>query len=341
MKLRISRWAAALFAASGLLFSSCAQAQGPRTEHVLGTLCTVNLFERGSEDAYREIFARLREIENRMSANKDGTDVAAVNAGAGVAPAPVHRDVMEVVVRALEFAELSSGAFDPTVGPLVALWGIGSEAARVPSPEEIASLLPLVNYRDVAVDRAAGTVFLKRPGMRLDLGAIAKGYAADEVARIIRRRGIPRAMIDLGGNVLAYGVKQGNQSWRIGVQDPSGLRGSYMGILQVRNKTMVTSGVYERFLDADGVRYHHILSTADGYPVRSGLLSVTIVADASMDADALSTAAFALGYEKGLPLLESLPGVEAIFVSEDLSVRATTGVKKDFEITDPRYTLVD
>lgn len=341
MKLRFSRYAATLFAASGLLFSSCAQAQGPRTEHVLGTLCTVNLFERGSEEAYREIFARLREIENLMSANKSGTDIDSVNKGAGIAPVPVHRDVIEVVVRALKFAELSSGAFDPTVGALVALWGIGSDAARVPAAEEIAARLPLVNYRDVAVDQTANTVFLKRPGMRLDLGAIAKGYAADEVARIIRRRGIPRAMIDLGGNVLALGLKQGNQSWRIGVQDPSGLRGAYMGILQVRNKTMVTSGVYERFLEADGQRYHHILSTVDGYPVRSGLLSVTIVADASIDADALSTAAFALGYEKGLKLVESLAGVDAIFVSEDFSIRATRGVKKDFQVTDPRYTLVD
>ena len=336
---------AVVFCAAILTFASfvaCApQAQPPQSEFVLGTVCSINLFDRGKPEIYQEIFARLREIEDRMSINKEGTDLDAVNADSGLAPVAVHEDVFQVVAAARRYAELSGGAFDPTIGPVVKLWSIGTDDARVPSPGEIAAALPLVGWRDLIADESARTVFLKRKGMGIDLGAIAKGYAADEVAAIVRKHRIPRAIIDLGGNVLAYGSKKGGKPWRIGVQDPSGQRGDPIGIVQAENKTMVTSGVYERFLEADGVRYHHILSTTDGYPVRNGLLSVTIVADRSIDADALSTAVFALGFEKGKALVESIDGLEAIFVFEDMSVRTTQGIVKDFTISDTRYRLVE
>jgi thiamine biosynthesis lipoprotein len=321
-------------------FASCAEAPQAKSEFVLGTLCSVNLFEGGSAGAYREIFARFREIEARMSANKDGTQIDSINRSAGIAPVPVDQDVLQVILAALDFSDRSQGAFDPTVGSLVSLWGIGSDAARIPEPEEIQEALSLIDRGSVRIDAKAGTVFLMRKGMRLDLGAIAKGYAADEAARIIRKRGIQRAIIDLGGNVLAYGTKKGGLPWRIGVQDPSGLRGAYLGILQIKDSTMVTSGVYERFLEADGKRYHHILSTADGYPVRNGLLSVTILAKESMAADALSTSVFALGYEKGSALLAAYPGAEAIYVFEDMTVRTSPGIAESFQLTDDRFVLV-
>jgi thiamine biosynthesis lipoprotein len=307
----------------------------------MGTVCSVNLFDRGNPETYREIFARLKEIEDRMSINKAGTDLDAINASSGIAPVVVHEDVAHVTAEAKRFAELSGGAFDPTIGPIVKLWNIGTDDARVPSDAEIKAALPLVGWRDLEVDEATHSVFLKRKGMVIDLGAIAKGYAADEVAKIVQAHRIPRAIIDLGGNVLAYGTKKGGDAWRIGVQDPSAQRGEPIGVVQVKNKTMVTSGVYERFLEVDGVRYHHILSTTDGYPVRNGLLSVTIVTDKSIEADGLSTSVFALGFEKGKALVESLEGVGAIFRFDDLSVRVTKGIMKDFEITDPKYHLVE
>lgn len=324
-----------------LLVACSTKAPPPQTEFVMGTVCSVNLFDRGKPEIYREIFARLKEIEDRMSINKGGTDLDAVNANSGIAPVVVHEDVAHVVAEAKRFAELSGGAFDPTIGPIVKLWNIGTDDARVPSSAEIKAALPLVGWRDLEVDEAARSVFLKRKGMVIDLGAIAKGYAADEVAKIIQAHRIPRAIIDLGGNVLAYGTKKGGEAWRIGVQDPSAQRGEPIGVVQAKNKTMVTSGVYERFLEVDGVRYHHILSTTDGYPVRNGLLSVTIIADKSIEADGLSTSVFALGFEKGKALVESLNDVEAIFIFDDLTVRATKGIKKDFEITDPKYHLIE
>jgi thiamine biosynthesis lipoprotein len=324
-----------------LCLTSCAQPLPVQTEFVLGTVCTVNLYERGTDKVYREIFTRLREIEDRMSANKEGTEVDKVNRNAGLAPVTVHPDVLEVTKSALHYAELSRGAFDPTIGALVKLWNIGSDDARVPSAQEISAMLPLVAYRDLVIDEKAGTLFLKRPGMRLDLGAIAKGYAADEVARIIKSHRIPRAMVDLGGNILAYGSKSGGAPWRIGVQDPVSERGNHIGILETINKTLVTSGVYERYLEAEGKHWHHILDTKTGYPVENGLVSVTIVADHSIDADGLSTSVFALGYEAGLALVESLPGIDAIFINRELEIRVSKGLKDKFRVTDDRFRLIE
>ncbi|GHT77778.1 FAD:protein FMN transferase [Spirochaetia bacterium] len=311
----------------------------------MGTRCTVKLYKGGAAEAtqavYRDIFSRFREIEAAMSINVPDSDVEAINRNAGIMPVPVRSDVIEVIASALRYAELSGGAFDPTVGPLVKLWGIGQDRAGLPAEDEIEAALSLVNWRDVVIDRNAGTVFLRKPEMALDLGGIAKGYAADEAIRIIEsspRPEVSGAIIDLGGNIFAYGEKEGKQPWRIGVQNPlDEQRGVYIGVLELRNKTVVTSGVYERFLELDGKRYHHILSTKNGFPVESGLLSVTIIADTSIDADALSTSAFALGYEAGSALVESIDGAMAIFVFEDKSVRGTKGVWEIFSLSDAEY----
>jgi thiamine biosynthesis lipoprotein len=321
--------------------SGCAKAEAARTEYVLHTVCTVNAFDDGTAALYDETFARLREIEARMSASDPASDVSAVNAAAGVAAVKVHDDVLFVVKAALRYAELSGGAFDPTIGPVVDLWGIGGDAPRVPAPDELAAALALVDWRGVTLDEAAKTIKLARPGMRLDLGAIAKGYAADEVARLLRQRKVDRAVIDLGGNIMVIGAKADGSPWRIGVQDPAGLRGSHIAILEMVDKTLVTSGVYERNFTQDGKLYHHILSTADGYPVGNGLVSVTIVADKSTDADGLSTSVFALGYEKGLALVESLPGVEAIFVDGNNRIRVSSGLRGKLRIVDDRFLLIE
>ncbi|MDR3139791.1 MAG: FAD:protein FMN transferase [Treponema sp.] len=325
--------------------AGCAKAPSSQAEFVMGTVCTVNLYNRGTPALYRKVFARLRELEGIMSANREDSDVALINRNAGIGPVAVREELVEVLAAALDYAERSGGAFDPTVGPLVKLWGIGGENPRIPGDAEIREALALINWRDLLVDRAAGTAFLKRPGMALDPGAIAKGYAADEAARLLREAGIPGAIIDLGGNIFAYGRKTGeglgrNEPWRIGIQDPLADRGVYIGILEIRSQSVVTSGVYERFFEAEGKRYHHILSVQDGRPVDNGLLSVTIIADHSTDADALSTAAFALGYAQGRALVESVPGAEAVFVFADKSLRITPGALEAFTLRDETYRIL-
>ena len=320
-----------------LFITGCSKPDQARSEFVLATICTITLYDEGAPRIYQDVFARLREIESRMSVFIEGSDVYRINKSAGIEAVEVHPDVFHVIERAVHYAELSGGAFDPSIGPLVALWGIGGENPRVPTREEIDMVLPLVNWRDIELDRENKAVFLKKPGMALDLGAIAKGYAADEAAVIIKKARITQAIINIGGNVLTVGEKKDGSLWRIGVQDPLDTRGAYIGIARTSEKTLVTSGVYERFFVADGIHYHHIFSPSLGYPIDNHLLSVSIITDLSMDADALSTAVFVLGYEKGKAFVESMGGVDAIFVFEDRSVYLTGGV--DFTIVDEKYRI--
>jgi len=326
-----------------LILTSCApRASSPsRSEYALGTVCTVTLFDQSKNSVYNSIFARVREIDNLMSVNIPSSDVSRINAAAGLEPVNVHEDTFNVIKRALYFAEISGGAFDPSVGPLVSLWGIGGDNAKVPAREEIEKTLSLINWREVELNAQTRGVFLKREGMALDLGAIAKGYAADEAAAIIKNADVKRAIIDFGGNIVTLGEKKDGTPWKVGIQNPGERRGLYMGVLQVdasAKRTIVTSGAYERFFEKDGERYHHILSTLTGYPVKNALLSVTITAANSTDADALSTTVFALGYEAGIELLTSFPETEAVFVFEDNTVRVTPGA--NFTVTDKAFNLV-
>jgi thiamine biosynthesis lipoprotein len=325
-----------------LFFSACApRAQGEvsRTDYVLGTVCSIRLIDGGSTKTTDEIFERLRQIEDRMSANKDGTEIAAVNAAAGGAPVKVSADTFYVISKALEYAKLTEGGFDPTVGPLVKLWNIGSEGAKVPPKDAVAAAVKLIDYRKVEMDPKRLTVRLTTPGMRLDLGAIAKGYSADEIAAICQRHRVKAAVIDLGGNVLVFGAKKDGSPWRVGVQDPKSDRGDYLGLVTGKSMTLVTSGIYERFFIENGVRYHHILDTKTGYPVNNGLVSVSIMTERSIDADSLSTSVFSLGLENGMKLVKSLPGVYAIFVDDKNRVFLSPGANKIFSLTSKNYRL--
>jgi thiamine biosynthesis lipoprotein len=234
----------------------------------------------------------------------------------------------------------TDGAFDATISPIVRLWGIGTEDARVPTREEIASALLSVGYQDIALDRGASAVTLGKKGMRLDLGGIAKGHACDEAVGILKNAGVSHAIIDLGGNIYAYGTRPDGSPWRVGVKSPLLGENEYFAIVTASEQAVVTSGVYERFLESGGALYHHIMDPRTGYPVDNGLLSVTIVSGSSTQADALSTACFVLGAERGIEYLSGLPGVEGIFVSDDLSVKVTDGLKGSFTVKDGRFRLV-
>lgn len=321
--------------------SSCSAGPMERTDLVLGTVCSIRIFDGGSKAALDAAFDRLRQIEESMSANMDGTVVAAINAAAGKAPVPAPKDVRYVIGKALWYAGLSTGAFDPTIGPVVKLWNIGLDGERIPSQAEIDAALPLVDFGALRLDDAAGTVFLTKTGMLMDLGAIAKGYAADEVGRVLLEKRVKGAVIDLGGNVKVVGKKPDGSKWRVGVQNPFDARGTHFGIATLEGgSTVVTSGVYERyFVGPDGVHYHHILDTRTGKPIRNALISVTIISSSSIDADGLSTTLFAMGLKKGMALAESLEHVEAIFVDEDKKVYMSSGAQAVFKLGDPSFSL--
>lgn len=307
--------------------------------NLLGTVCTITLYGGGRESDLEAAFQRLRQIEERMSVNREDSEVSRVNAAAGSRAVAVSPDTFSVIREGLERSRAGDGWFDVTVGPLVRLWGIGTGGERVPSPEEIRGALSRVNYRLAELDEGAQTVRLGMAGMALDLGGIAKGYAADEAARILSQRGVRHALIDLGGNILTLGLKPDGAPWRIGVQDPEKARGAPLGVLTVGPGAVVTSGVYERFFESGGVRYHHLMDTRTGYPARSGLLSVTVVTEKAIRADGSTSLAFILGLERGRAYIEGTPGLQAVFVTEKHEVYVTPALRASFRLTSPDYQL--
>ncbi|MDR1390454.1 MAG: FAD:protein FMN transferase [Treponema sp.] len=319
------------------VFLSCSAPEHSREEWVLGTFCRIDLFEHGTKARYDMLFDELFRLDKIMNASRADSELTLINQNAGVKAVGVSGDLQAVLERALYFAKistsgpLSKAAFDPTVGPLVKLWGIGSAQERVPAQEEINAVLPLIQWQNVLV--TDGECFLN-PGMALDLGAIAKGYAADRLVALLQNE-VPRALIDLGGNIYVYD-KTPEKPRKIGIQNPFDIRGSALGVLLVENASVVTSGIYERYFEEDGVRYHHIFDTASGYPAATDLLSVTIIAESSMDADALSTTALVLGYEEGSRLVRE-HNAEAVFVFADKSIRMTDGAR--FSLIDESYFI--
>jgi FAD:protein FMN transferase len=310
-------------------------------QDLLGTTCTIRLYTGGSAAVLDAAFARIAEIESRMTVNRDDSEVMRINAAAGKRPVVVTADVLEVIRQGLLYSGAGDGAYDITVDPLVKLWGIGSPRARIPSADEIRRARSLIDYRMVEINAAASTVFLKKAGMGLDLGSIAKGYAADEAARIVRARGVRAALIDLGGNVLTVGTKPGGSPWRIGIQNPLEARGTKIGYVDITAGSVTTAGTYERFFERDGKRYFHILDARTGSPAWNGLSAVALVAPDSMTADGYDTLVFTLGLERGRSFVESTRGaIEAVFVTDRREIYVTRGLRSRFTLTDGSFTVL-
>ncbi|MDP3177529.1 MAG: FAD:protein FMN transferase [Spirochaetaceae bacterium] len=330
-------------AAVAIILTACAPraaAEISRTEYVLGTFCTIRLVKGGSPALIDRVWARLRQLENDLTVNQAGSQIDSVNKAAGERAVAIGQDAIAILKKDLRYASISDGAFDPSVGPLVKLWGIGTERAAVPSAKDREEALKLVGWKDIVLDENAGTIFLRRKGMALDLGSGTKGYAADLAVDMLRAGGVKSAIIDLGGNVFALGAKTDGKPWRIGLQNPFSTRGDYLGIASLTDQTMVTSGIYERFFEKDGKHYHHILDTRTGFPVDNGLVSVTVIAPKSFDADGFTTTLFAVGRQKALELGKAT-GVDVIIVDAARKVYMSSGVSNYFEITDPAFTLAE
>lgn len=324
-----------------IIFSGCTTKNAEpisKTQFALDTYCTISIYDRVPEKVMEDGFNSIKDIEDRMSVNIKSSEVSKINENAGIKPVKVSYDTFYVLKKAVYYASLEKGYFDITIGPIVNLWNIGTDKARVPSPEEIKNKLPLVNYKQIIFDDKNRTIMLKNKGMSIDLGGIAKGYAADKVAKVLKTKGVKHAIINLGGNILTIGTRPDGRPWRIGIQTPFKPRGEYLGIVEVSNKAVVTSGVYERFFEKNGKLYHHLLNPFTGYPANNHLYSVTIITDKSVDADALSKT-FVMGLDQGMKVIESLQGVEAVFVTDNKEVYITPGLKGNFKITDPDYRL--
>lgn len=328
------------------LITSCSKnkaSQEPlsKTEILMGTPVSVTLYDSNDAKILDKVFNKVKELESTLSINENGTLIDEINENAGIKPVKVDDDTYTLIEKGLEYAKLSHGLFDISIGPIVKLWNIGLPEARVPSLEEIQAKLPLVNYQDVELNNSDKTVYLKNQGMMLDLGGIAKGYTADVISNILTNEGVESAIINLGGNVFTHGKKVDGSDWKIGIQDPFSERGGIIGTLTTSNKSVVTSGIYERYIEEDGVRYHHILNPSTGYPYDNEIAGITIVSDKSIDGDALSTSVFAMGVEEGMKFVNTQSGIDAIFVTKDNKIYLTNEVKNIFELTNSDFTIAN
>lgn len=307
-----------------LLCALCACTAEPslpsRTEFALDTVVTITLYDTGkadAEDALSVGFAEIERLESLFSVTRESSDVTRINTANGQ-PVTVATETAEVIALAQRYAQLSEGALDITVHSATVLWDF--TAGTMPDSSALGQAVSLIDYRSLHID--GRTVTLEKGA--IDLGGIAKGYIADRVATVLKDNGVRSALIDLGGNIVALGDKAG-APFRIGIKDPSATD-SLCAVIESSDMSVVTSGIYERGFDRDGVRYHHLLDPATGMPVQNTLASVSIVCETSADADALSTACFVMGEERARTLIESLDGVEALFVRRDGTIAATTGL---------------
>ena len=295
---------------------------------LMGTLVEITIME-GEEERFdgaaQAAFAEIARLEEVFSSYKPESEVSMVSKNAGGGPVEVSAEVLYVVEEALRVSRLSGGAFDPTIGALSGVWGFSGERGYVPESSEVEALLPLVDFREVMVDKSAKTVGLNKKGMTLNLGGIAKGYIVGSAAKVLEDSGVERGIIKAGGDMFVFqsGVERRQRPFVIGIKHPR-QEGGLLGEVYVKRGAVATSGDYERFFVEAGVRYHHILDPGTGFPARA-TRSVTVIAEDPTLADALSTAVFVMGPEKGLALIEAIEGAEAVVVDSEGRVHASRG----------------
>ncbi len=304
-----------------------------KTSRVLmGTFVEVTISGQGEKgpSAAEAIFEEIRRIENLTSFHKDSS-LNEINRASGQGPVKVDPELLGLIATGFQFAEKSSGAFDPTIGPVCKLWQFsGGGEPRLPEKTEIQNRLTKVGWRRVRIDMEAGTITLPESGMALDLGGIAKGYTLDKVADVIRKLGISSALVNLGGDVLVIGEREPGKPWRIGVQDPRDPKG-IIAVAGLKDKVIMTSGDYERYFIQNDKRYHHLLDPTTGYPADK-LQSVTVVGPNGTTSEAASVSVFVMGAEQGLKYLESFPGMEGFVVDSVGKLSATPGANSVFEM---------
>ncbi len=298
------------------------------SDFVMDTFATIRV-PYGHEESARRAFAELVRMEGIFDRFDPSSQVSRVNGAAG-GWVEVGPELIEVLTLVDELGPRTGGLFDVTVGPLVDVWGFGGERQAVPDPAALERARALVDASRLEIDTVGGRVRLASPGMRLDLGGVAKGYAIDRAARVLEERGVAAGLVEVGGDVRVIGERPGGGPWRVGVQHPRE-QGALLGVLHLRDQAVATSGDYQRYFFQDGVRYHHILDPRTGWPGREAM-SVTVVAGSVVEADILSTAVFLMEARRGLEVLEAWPGVEGIIVDARGAVLVTSGLQNREEL---------
>lgn len=309
------------------------------------TIISVTLYGTADTSAIDECFLLADQYEKLLSNTIPTSEVSQINTKAGTGEyVTVSPDTLNLLEAGISYGDLSHGTFDITIGKLSALWNFSeiaknmeneeneADASVLPSEDEIAKLLPHVDYHSIEI--SGSRVRLNDENAMIDLGGIAKGYIADQMRALLNEKGYTRGIINLGGNVLTLGPKEDGSDYLIGIQKPFGESGETIGAVRVSDASVVTSGIYERYYRVEGKLYHHILDTHTGYPCENNLLEVTIISPSSMEGDALSTTCFALGLEEGMALIEATDNTEAIFVTQGNEIHTTSGFGSTVEFVE-------
>ena len=300
----------------------------------MGTLVEISVIGRNKdkvEASIHDAFGEMERVEGLMSRRIPESDVSRINGRAGIKPVKVSAEVLKVIRRAEEISKTSRGYFDISIGALLDLWGFEGNGGNLPGKDEVNETLHSVGYRAIHVDEMASTVELKRKGMRIDLGGIAKGYAVDRAFELLTSRGYRNMIVNAGGD-MRVGGKKINGPWVIGIQDPRD-QSRILATLDAGDISVATSGDYERYFTKEGTRYHHLLNPFTGSPAQQ-CRSVTILAKDALSADALATAVFVMGPNRGLRLIEAMEGVEGLIVSADGEIIVSEGLKGRIRFSD-------
>ncbi len=319
-----------------LLLTGCqpAPTAHDRSFPAMDTFMHLTAYGEGAQDALSRAQEEILRLESVLDVTDEGSEVYALN-HRHTDTVSLSSDTADLLSLSMSLARETDGAFDPTIYPVVQRWGFTTGLYRLPTPEDLETLLPLVGHGQVRLDNS----LTLSPGMMLDFGGIAKGWAGDRAVQMLEDAGISSAILRLGGNIQTIGTKPDGSLWNIGIQDPD--TGGTLATLAVADLAVVTSGSYQRFFTLDGQTYHHIIDPVTGHPADTGLTSVTIVGSSGARCDALSTALFVMGLEQGTQFWRDRRNFEAIFVREDGSIAITAGLEGRFTLSDPGTRTVE
>ncbi|QDX97349.1 FAD:protein FMN transferase [Pectobacterium carotovorum subsp. carotovorum] len=309
--------------------------------HLMGSPILLKLFVH-DETAVRQVFQRIKQLEDLLTVNRSQSEVMSINHAAENDYVSVSPVVFALIKRAKAVSLVENSAFNVAIGPIVKLWKIGFSGCSVPDNESIQRALALTHPERIILREQDHAVLLESAGMEIDLGAIAKGYIADIVRDVLHQHAIQDALINLGGNVLAIGSALTDEQglWSVGLQKPFAERDSLLGIIKMKNKSVVTSGIYERFFTVDDHIYHHILDPRTGYPLDNELHSVTVISNDSLDGDIYTTLFYGMGVNAGIHFLQNRPDIEAIFVTKNREIILSSQRHYSFELLDKDYSVI-
>ena len=304
-----------------LIFILAGCGQGPlvkETRVLMDTFCEISCYGRDRDKAIAamdDAFKEMQRIERAFSKFDENSEVSNINRSAGLGKIGISKEVFNLTQDSIYYSQISGGAFDITVAPLMDIWGFVRRHKAIPNKEAIDNALKSVGYKEIELDSKESSIRFLNKGTKMDFGGIAKGYAVDRAKDVLVSHGIKDGLINLGGNMFALGSAYGKKSWKIGVQDPRN-KGRLLKSFELTDRAISTSGNYERFFEIGGKRYSHIINPVTGEPCQ-GIISVTVVADSAEKADALSTAIFVMGAEKGLELAAAVKDIKVLILKED------------------------